>query len=77
MSVCIDSDEMGLDVGIDGGEIGVFYNMGGTNDYDLLAHKPKINGEMVIGEKISLDYGLQDRMEIATVAEIEAILYLD
>ena len=73
----IDGGEVGLQNQLDGNEIGVFYNKGGTSDYEMLAHKPKINGETVIGEKISIDYGLQDKMDVATVAEIEAILYLD
>ena len=73
----IDGGEVVLMNGLDGGEIGAFYNTGGTSDYEMLAHKPKINGETVIGEKISLDYGLQDKMDVATIAEIQAILYLD
>lgn len=48
-----------------------------TGDYENLANKPKINGETVVGEKIGNDYKLQDKMDVATVAEIEAILYLD
>lgn len=73
----IDGGEIGMRKGIDGGELGAFYNTGGTSDYEMLAHKPKINGETVIGEKISNDYKLQDKMDVATIAEIEAILYLD
>ena len=48
-----------------------------TGDYDKLTNKPKINTVTVQGEKISKDYGLQDHMDSATVAEIESILYLD
>lgn len=73
----IDGGEVGLEKRLDGNEIGVFYNTGGTSDYEMLAHKPKINGETIIGEKISSDYKLQDKMDVATIAEIEAILYLD
>jgi hypothetical protein len=48
-----------------------------TDDYNDLFNKPKINDVTVQGEKISADYHLQDKMDEATVAEIEAILYID
>lgn len=48
-----------------------------TGDYEKLSNKPSINSVEVIGEKISSDYGLQDHMDTATIAEIEAILYID
>ena len=48
-----------------------------TGNYDKLTNKPKINTVTVQGDKMSIDYGLQDHMDSATVAEIESILYLD
>lgn len=48
-----------------------------TGNYDDLFNKPKINDVTVAGEKMSIDYNLQDKMYEATVAEIEQILYLD
>ena len=48
-----------------------------TSNYEDLFNKPILNGNTIIGEKVSTDYGLQDHMNEATVAEIEAILYID
>lgn len=48
-----------------------------TGDYDKLANRPIMNRRVIEGDKISADYGLQDKMDAATVAEIEAILYMD
>lgn len=48
-----------------------------TGDYDNLSNKPSINTVTVQGDKLGKDYGLQDKMDCATVAEIERILYLD
>lgn len=45
-------------------------------DYNNAINKPLINNETVEGDKIGVDYHLQDKMEEATVQEIEAILYL-
>ena len=76
--VVFDGVELDVTINIDGGELGVFYNNGeGTSDYPSLANKPKINGVVVLGDKEGADYRLQDKMTVATIAEIEAILYLD
>ena len=48
-----------------------------TDDYEKLYNHPYLNDHKIIGHKLSEDYGLQDKMQEATVAEIEAILYLD
>ena len=49
----------------------------GTRDYEKLINQPSINHRKVIGDKTGADYNLQDKMDAATVAEIEKILYLD
>ena len=49
----------------------------GTRDYEKLINQPFINNRKVIGDKTGADYNLQDKMDAATVAEIEKILYLD
>ena len=48
-----------------------------TSNYEDLYNKPILNGRTIIGDKIGADYNLQDKMEEATTAEIERILYLD
>ena len=48
-----------------------------TGNYEELFKKPIINGYTIIGDKVSSDYGLQDKMDVASQAEIEAILYID
>ena len=45
--------------------------------YPEITDKPSINNEIIEGDKLSKDYHLQDKMDAATIAEIEAILYLD
>lgn len=46
-------------------------------DYDTLEHLPTINSVTVQGDKTSSDYNLQSKMQEASIAEIESILYLD
>lgn len=75
--VVFDGGEVNAELNFDGGELGVFQNTGGATDYPSLANKPKINGVVVLGDKEGADYRLQDKMAVATIAEIEAILYLD
>lgn len=48
-----------------------------TDDYNELYNKPSINDVTIQGHKLSADYRLQDKMYVATQAEIEAILYID
>ena len=74
-AVSIDGSEVSLDNKIDGGEVGVFYNKGGSNDYNGLANKPKINGVTVIGMKEGPDYHLQNKMEEVTPQDIDKIIY--
>ena len=45
--------------------------------YPDVTDKPSINGVTIEGNKLSEDYHLQEKMDFATVAEIERILYLD
>lgn len=49
----------------------------GVSDYNRLTGKPKINGITVQGEKLGVDYRLQDKMDVLSIQEIEKILYLD
>ena len=74
-AIAIDGAEVGLENRIDGGEIGVFYNTGGANDYETLANKPKINGVTVIGIKEGPDYNLQNKMYEVTPQDIDKIIY--
>ena len=53
-----------------------YVNVASTNYNDLI-NKPQINGVTLIGNKTSQEIHVQDRMDAATVAEIEAILYLN
>ena len=45
--------------------------------YEALRDKPEINAVEVIGQKLGIDYNLQDKMDVLTTQEIEKILYLD
>ena len=45
--------------------------------YESLPDKPKINSITVEGDKTGLEYMLQDKLEFASVHDIERILYLD
>lgn len=53
-----------------------YVNVASTNYNDLI-NKPQINGVTLIGNKTSQEIHVQDHMDAATVAEIEAILYLN
>ena len=57
-----------------GGDMGVFYPVGST-DYPSLGNKPRINGFTVIGDKLGIDYRLQDLMDSITDQEIDDIIY--
>lgn len=71
-----DGAEVGMDLCLDEGEFGVFYETGGgAGDYALLENKPKINGVTVQGEKTGADYRLQDLMGAITPQEIDEIIY--
>lgn len=48
---------------------------GGTDDYEALINKPKINGYEVSGEKVSADYKLQGMMAAITSPDIDEIIY--
>lgn len=61
-AVAIDGAEVKMKTRIDGREAGVFYNTGGTTDYDHLTDKPKINEVIVQGDKLGEDYHLQDKL---------------
>lgn len=43
--------------------------------YDVLKDKPSINTYTVEGDKLGIDYNLQDKMDVLTPQEIEKILY--
>lgn len=45
----------------------------GSNDYEKLNNKPKINGVEVVGDKTSSDYGLQDEIEFCTNLDIDKL----
>lgn len=45
----------------------------GSNDYEKLNNKPKINGVEVVGEKVSSDYGLQDEITFCTNLDIDKL----
>lgn len=47
---------------------------GGTNNYNNLNNKPKINNVELVGNKTSKDLKIQDEMESLTNMEIEEIL---
>ena len=49
----------------------------GVSDYTALENKPTLNSFTVEGDKTAEDYRLQSKIEEATIAEIERILYLD
>lgn len=57
-----------IDVGIDTPIIQT-----GSNDYEELNNKPKINGVEVVGEKVSSDYGLQDEITFCTNLDIDKL----
>ena len=46
-----------------------------TADYNKLSHKPTINSITVEGDKVGLDYNLQNKMEMITEQEIDDIIY--
>lgn len=48
----------------------------GATSYNQLKDKPTINAVTVEGDKLGIDYKLQDKMNELTVQEIEKILYL-
>jgi len=64
----IDGQEVGLSSTLDGGEAGAFYNTG-ASDYELLAHKPHINGVELIGDKSIEALGVETltNMEIKSI----------
>lgn len=43
-----------------------------TNDYDSLSNRPKINGVLLTGNKLSEDLGI-DSIDYATMADIDSI----
>lgn len=49
-------------------------NVGGTNNYNYLSNKPKINDIELIGNKTSNELKLQDHMEALTNMDIENLL---
>ena len=68
-----------IDITIDqtkGFDVNIDRNVGGVRSYPPLAEKPSINGNVLLGNKLSKDLGLQDEMRVLTPHEIERILYL-
>lgn len=59
------------------GEKGDKGDPGVSGDFNTLENLPTINNVTVQGDKISSDYNLQSKMQEASIAEIESILYLD
>lgn len=47
---------------------------GGTNNYNNLNNKPKINNVELVGNKTSKDLKIQDEMESLTNIDIEEII---
>ena len=47
-----------------------------TSNYEELYNLPYMNGEKIIGHKVSHDYHLQDEMEVLSQTDIEKILYV-
>ena len=47
----------------------------GAKTYGELPDKPKLNGEEIVGEKVSADYGLQDKMEAMTPQDIDKVIF--
>ena len=43
--------------------------------YESLPDKPIINGHTIIGDKVSVDYDLQDRMDVITPQDIDNLFY--
>lgn len=46
-----------------------------TSNYEELFNKPILNGRTIIGDKVSNDYDLQDRMDEITPQDIDKIFY--
>lgn len=46
-----------------------------TSNYEDLFNKPILNGNTIIGDKVSIDYGLQDRMDEITPQDIDKLFY--
>ena len=72
-------DETNLNFSLEQQDIGFQldsqYGSGGTNNYNSLINKPKINGVTVVGEKLGADYKLQDLMNDIAEPEIDNIIY--
>ena len=49
-------------------------NVGGTNNYNYLSNKPKINSIELIGNKTSSELKLQDEMNALSNIDIENLL---
>lgn len=49
-------------------------DVGGTDDYNNLKNRPKINNVELVGNKTSKDLRIQDEMESLTNMDIEEIL---
>lgn len=46
-----------------------------TGNYEELFKKPIINGYTIIGDKVSNDYDLQDKMDAITPQDIDNLFY--
>ena len=46
-----------------------------TSNYEELFNKPILNGNTIIGDKVSADYHLQDRMDEITPQDIDKLFY--
>ena len=47
---------------------------GGTNDYNALSNRPKINNATMTGDKSGNDYGLVNQDDSLTTAQMNALL---
>ena len=50
-------------------------SVGGAKTYGELPDKPKLNSVEIVGDKVSADYGLQDKMEAMTPQDIDKIIF--
>lgn len=46
-----------------------------TGNYEELFNKPILNGRTIIGDKVSNDYDLQDKMDAITPQDIDNLFY--
>ena len=81
LAVCKDDGQLYLydktnDIDADTGKYRLLEGGGGSGNYDDLTNKPSLNSVTVSGDKLAIDYNLQDKMDALSVTDIEKILYL-